>query len=74
VARYAPTGILVDEFWLPVPQPTCPAFGGLDLRRLFVTSARQGLPGDAMDAAPLSGQTLMADTGLTGQAEYRVIL
>jgi sugar lactone lactonase YvrE len=74
VARYAPTGILVDELALPVPQPTCPAFGGPDLRTLFVTSARQGLPGDAMDAAPLSGQTLMADTGLTGQAEYRVIL
>jgi sugar lactone lactonase YvrE len=73
VARYAPMGHLVDEFPLPVPQPTCPAFGGVDLRTLFVTSARQGLSGDALEAAPLSGQTLMMQTDLTGQAEHRVI-
>ncbi len=74
VARYAPTGDLVDEFPLPVPQPTCPAFGGKTLSTLYVTSARQGLPDDEMDAAPLSGQTLVIETGLTGQAENRVVL
>jgi sugar lactone lactonase YvrE len=74
VARYAPTGELVEAFSLPVPQPTCPAFGGADLSILHVTTARQGLPGDEIDAAPLSGQTLKVDTGLTGQAEHRVIL
>jgi sugar lactone lactonase YvrE len=74
VARYAPTGDLVEEITLPVPQPTCPAFGGSDLSTLYVTSARQGLPGEAMDAAPLSGQTLRVETGWRGQAEHRVIL
>lgn len=74
VSRYAPTGILVEEIALPVPQPTCPAFGGADMSTLYVTSARQGLPGDDMDAAPLSGQTLMIDTSLTGQSEHRVSL
>lgn len=73
VARYAPTGDLVDEFALPVPQPTCPAFGGADLSALYVTTARQGAPDDAMDAAALSGQTLRIETGLTGQAEHRVL-
>jgi len=74
VARYAPTGELVEEFRLPVPQPSCPAFGGDTLSTLYVTTARQGLPGDALDAAPLSGQTLRLDTGLTGLAEHRVML
>lgn len=74
LARYAPDGNLVQEFSLPVPQPTCPAFGGADLSTLYVTSARQGLPGDAMDAAPLSGQTLTLPTALRGQPEHRVIL
>lgn len=74
VARYAPTGDLVEEITLPVPQPTCPAFGGSDLSTLYVTSARQGLPGEAMDAASLSGQTLRVETGWRGQAEHRVIL
>jgi sugar lactone lactonase YvrE len=74
VARYAPTGDLVEEISLPVPQPTCPAFGGPDLTTLYVTTARQGLPGDAIDAAPLSGQTFSIATGWQGQAEHRVIL
>lgn len=74
VARYAPSGELVEEFALPVPQPSCPAFGGADLSTLFVTSARQGLTDDAIAAAPLSGQTFAIATGLTGQREHRVIL
>ena len=74
VARYSPEGILVEEIALPVPQPTCPAFGGPDLSTLYITTARQGLPGDAMDAAPLSGQTLVVATGWRGQAEHQVIL
>lgn len=74
VARYAPDGKLVEEIALPVPQPTCPAFGGADLSTIHITTARQGLAEDAMDAAPLSGQTLVAATGWRGQAEHRVIL
>ncbi|MBF9057748.1 SMP-30/gluconolactonase/LRE family protein [Rhodobacterales bacterium HKCCSP123] len=72
IARYAPTGDLVEEISLPVPQPTCPAFGGAALSDLYVTTARQGLPGDAMDAAPLSGQTLVAGTNWRGQPEHRI--
>jgi sugar lactone lactonase YvrE len=74
VARYDHDGNLVEEITLPVPQPTCPAFGGSDLSVLYVTSARQGLPGDAMDATPLSGQTLVIETDWRGQLEHRVIL
>jgi sugar lactone lactonase YvrE len=72
VARYAPRGSLIEYIELPVPQPTCPAFGGPDLSTLYVTTARQGLPGEALDAAPLSGQTLAIATGWRGQAEHQV--
>jgi len=74
VARYAPNGDFIEEISLPVPQPTCPAFGGPDLATLYVTSARQGAPDDPMDAAPLSGQTLAIETAWRGQLEHRVIL
>lgn len=74
VARYAPTGDLVDETTLPVPQPTCPAFGGAEMSTLYITSALQGGPDDPHDAAPLSGQTLRVKTGWRGQMEHRVIL
>ncbi len=74
VACYDPAGALVDQITLPVPQPSCPAFGGDDLATLFVTTARQGLPDDAMDAAPLSGQLLSIHTDAVGQAEHQVRL
>jgi sugar lactone lactonase YvrE len=39
VRRYAPDGTLLAQHRLPVTQVTCPALGGPDLRRLFVTTA-----------------------------------
>ena len=71
VARYDPAGDLVEEFKLPVPQPTCPAFGP---DALYVTTARQGKPGAPVDDAPYSGKTLRIDVPFKGQQEHRVIL
>jgi L-arabinonolactonase len=38
IARFAPDGRLKDRIALPIPMPSCPAFGGPDLDVLFVTS------------------------------------
>jgi sugar lactone lactonase YvrE len=38
--RYDPEGRLMSEFALPVRRPTMPAFGGADMKTLFVTTAR----------------------------------
>lgn len=73
VACYDADGVLVYEIPLDVPQPTCPAFGGPDLSTLYVTTARQGLPRDAMDDAPRSGMTLSLGVRARGQAEHRVL-
>lgn len=43
VRRFSPEGEQLAEHRLPVSRPTCPAFGGADLDRLFVTSASIGL-------------------------------
>lgn len=40
LARYAPDGQLLRTLDLPVPYPTCPAFGGPSLDTLFITSIR----------------------------------
>lgn len=40
LARYAPDGRLLRTIDLPVPYPTCSAFGGPDLATLYVTSIR----------------------------------
>lgn len=52
VRRYSPEGDRIDEVKLPVPRPTSVA---LIEDRAFVTSARIGLSGEALAAAPLSG-------------------
>jgi len=55
VAVFDPEGAPVERFPLPVPNATCPAFGGPDLRDVFVTTARQGLDTAALRAFPASG-------------------
>lgn len=49
VGRYLPDGSLDQVIDLPSRRATCPAFGGDDLRTLYVTTARMGLesPDDA---------------------------
>jgi sugar lactone lactonase YvrE/DNA-binding IclR family transcriptional regulator len=55
VRRYAPDGRVVREVRLPAPRPTSVAFGGADLRTLFITSARIRLPSRILAEAPYSG-------------------
>ena len=40
--RLSPTGEVLAEVATPVPCPTMPCFGGLDLKTLFITTSRQG--------------------------------
>ena len=55
VARYSPEGRLLETVPLPVANVTKLAFGGADLRTAFVTSARKGLDGAALEAQPQAG-------------------
>jgi L-arabinonolactonase len=70
LVRYAPDGTIDRVIPLPVPQPTSIAFGGPDLRTMFVTTARTGLSAEELAAAPLSGRVLVIDdVGVTGRAD-----
>lgn len=55
IRRHAPDGRLLAEIALPARCPTMVAFGGPDLRTLFVTSARANRPADELERLPLSG-------------------
>ena len=55
VRRVAPDGTIVGEYSLPVANVTSAAFGGPDLDRLFVTSARAELDAAALASQPLAG-------------------
>ncbi|MFJ1827207.1 SMP-30/gluconolactonase/LRE family protein, partial [Streptomyces sp. NPDC088178] len=67
VRRYTADGVLDRTVALPVRRPTACAFGGADLRDLYITSARTGLAAPH----PLSGSLLVlpdAGRGLPGTA------
>jgi len=74
VARYDPDGRFIEEVTVPTSQVTCPAFGGPDMKTLFVTSAWQGMTAEARRTDPLAGAVFAAEVPVAGQPEYRVDL
>lgn len=70
VACYDASAAFLRALDLPTPQTTCPAFGGPDFARLFVTSAAEGRPAEDT----LAGCTFVLEPGVRGQAEHRVLL
>ncbi len=55
IERYAPDGTLAQTIPMPCPNITKVAFGGDDLRTVFVTTARKGMSEEALAAHPLAG-------------------
>lgn len=66
IVRYAPDGDALYELAVPVPQPSCVAFGGSNLDLLFVTTARDGLSKKALDQNPLSGDVFVYRLPVSG--------
>jgi sugar lactone lactonase YvrE len=55
ILKITPQGKLDRTIRVPVPRPTSCAFGGPDLKTLYVTSATDGLNAAQLEHAPLSG-------------------
>lgn len=70
IRRYAPDGRLLSTIRLPVPRPTSVAFGGEDMRTLFITSARIRLPAKVLADAPFSGSLFALRTTTPGRAPW----
>ncbi|MBT6114480.1 MAG: SMP-30/gluconolactonase/LRE family protein [Porticoccaceae bacterium] len=71
VVRYSPEGEVDFVLPLPVSQPTCVAFGGPKLDRLFVTSATQGFDEQTLSAEPEAGNVLVFQMNISGIADAR---
>lgn len=74
VARYDPAGRLVQKVDLPVANVTKLAFGGADLRRVFVTTARKGLGPAELAAQPMAGDVFAFDSEVPGLPDRTVEL
>jgi sugar lactone lactonase YvrE len=66
VRRYGSGGNLEAHIPLPVPHPTCPAFGGHDLSTMFITTTRHRLSPKQLLDLPDAGSVLSLRPGVSG--------
>jgi sugar lactone lactonase YvrE len=72
VARFNPlNGQLMEKITLPVPKVTSCAFGGSDLKTLFITTARAEMDNEQLEKYPLSGSIFVANTYVSGVPAYK---
>ncbi|MBL8571855.1 MAG: SMP-30/gluconolactonase/LRE family protein [Phreatobacter sp.] len=65
------TGEILREIAIPVRRPTMPAFGGADLRTLYVTSAREHASAAELAHHPQSGSIFAIEVDVPGLVEPR---
>ena len=74
MAVFDPLGQRIRSMPLDAPQPSCPAFGGKDLDRIYCTTATKGLAQADLARNPNAGKTFVAPAGAVGLPEPQVIL
>ena len=66
ITRYDPDGRIDRVLTVPVPKPTSIAFGGPDMKRLYITSASLDMTPQQMAEAPWSGCLMACDLDVAG--------
>ena len=69
IVRIAPDGKVLAEYALPALCPTMCAFGGADLKTLYVTSARQQRGTEELARLPQSGGVFAMRVDVAGLPE-----
>lgn len=70
ILRLSSTGEILRDITLPVRCPTMIAFGGDDLRTLYITTGRTGRSPAELEQYPLSGYVLSVRVEVPGQLEH----
>ena len=74
VVRHAPDGSVDRIIEVPVSQVTCPAFGGPDLKTLFITTANKNLSDEQRAAEKVAGGLFAIEVDVAGQPEAKIVL
>lgn len=74
VVRHAPDGSIDRIVEVPVSQVTCPAFGGPDLKTLFITTANKNLSAEQLAAEKVAGGLFAIDVDVAGLPEATIVL
>lgn len=69
----SPKGDILQDIALPVTCPTMPAFGGADLRTVYITTVRHKRTDIELNAHPFSGYVLSLQVDIPGRAEHAYI-
>lgn len=69
VAQFSPAGVRLREVRLPANATTMPCFGGLDLKTLFITTARQRHTPEDLAKTPLAGGIFAIPVEIPGLPE-----
>jgi sugar lactone lactonase YvrE len=67
VVRISPDGEVTAEVRVPAPHTSSVAFGGSDLRDLYITTAREDLSREQLDEFPLSGSVFRWRSDVPGR-------
>ncbi|GLQ09417.1 gluconolactonase [Devosia yakushimensis] len=74
VVRHAPDGSVDCIIEVPVSQVTCPAFGGPDLKTLFITTANKNLSAEQLAAEKVAGGLFAIAVDVAGLPETPIAL
>ncbi|NGP17708.1 SMP-30/gluconolactonase/LRE family protein [Devosia chinhatensis] len=74
VIRFSPDGSVDRTIDVPVSQVTCPAFGGPDLKRLFLTTANKNLSPEQLAEEKVAGGIFFIDLDVAGLPEAKIKL
>lgn len=74
VVRFAPDGSIDRVVEVPVSQVTCPAFGGKDLKTLFITTAAKTLTKEQLAAEKVAGGVFAIEVDVPGLPETPIKL
>jgi len=69
ISRYHPNGTRVETIEMPVSRPTSMAFGGPDLKTLYVTSAKKGLEQNISAKEKMAGDLFSIELDVAGVVE-----
>jgi len=69
IDRYTPQAVLIESLPFPCANITKLAFGGEDLRTVFVTTARKGLTPQELEQQPLAGSLFSFRTATPGMRQ-----
>ena len=66
ISRWSPEGRCLSRNEVPMQCPTCPIFGGPELRALYLTSSAADLSAESLARGPQSGGLFALDAGARG--------